>query len=131
MNPFVKIYESLENSFLKNASLSKIRIAMVSKDNATSKNLEREAVSLQAQTLNEWKMAVALATDPDTPDRSMLQKLYDNLLLDNHLASVIDSRILYCQRSPFKIINENGDENLDITWLFERTWFENFIKMVL
>jgi hypothetical protein len=57
--------------------------------------------------------------------------LIKNLMLDNHLASVIDSRILYCQRSPFKIVNEKGEENLELTWLFERTWFEDFIRYTL
>src|SRR5690606_6743046 len=54
-----------------------------------------------------------------------------NLMLDNHLASIIDTRILFCQRSPFKIVTEKGDENEELSWLFERTWFEEFIKLTL
>lgn len=130
-NPFIQIYNSVENAVINNASIGKLRIAMATKDNAVSKNLERQAVTMQAQTLAQWKTAVQMATDPDEPDRSFLQTLYENLLLDNHLASVIDSRILFCQRSPFKIVNEKGEENLELSWLFERTWFEDFVRLTL
>lgn len=99
--------------------------------NAKSQVLEYQAESMQAQTLNEWKMAMLMATDPEEPDKSSLSALYKNLLLDSHLASVIDSRILFCQRSPYKLVSEKGDENPEITWLFERTWFEEFVRICL
>ncbi len=130
-NPFIQLYNAFENNVLKNASDSKLRVTMATRDKSPSQNLEREAVTMQAQTLAEWKTAVTMATDPEEPDRSSLQKLYDNLMLDNHLASVIDSRILFCQRSAFKIVNEKGDENTELSWLFERTWFEDFVKFAL
>lgn len=130
-NPFIQIYNSVENAVINNASLGKLRVAMATKDNAPSRSLERQAQTMQAQTLAQWKTAVQMATDPEEPDRSSLQTLYENLMLDNHLASVIDSRILFCQRSPFKIVNEKGEENLELSWLFERTWFEDFVRMTL
>lgn len=130
-NPFIQLYNAFENNVLKNASDSKLRVTMATRDKSPSQNLEREAVTMQAQSLAEWKTAVTMATDPEEPDRSSLQKLYDNLMLDNHLASVIDSRILFCQRSAFKIVNEKGDENTEFSWLFERTWFEDFVKYAL
>lgn len=132
MNPLVNLYESAANFVLKNTPLTRLRIEMAKRQqNATSSQLEREAVSMQAQSLAEWRSAVAMATDPLEPERTALQRLYDNLLLDNHLSSVIDSRILFCQRSPFKIVNEKGEENMELSWLFERTWFEEFIAYVL
>lgn len=131
-NPFVQLYDAVEKTVLKNADITKIRIAMATKGNdRVSNQLLTEAESMQAQTLNEWKLAITMATDPEEPDRSALYTLIKNLMLDNHLASVIDSRILYCQRSPFKIVNEKGEENLELTWLFERTWFEDFIRYTL
>jgi len=92
-------------------------------------NVDSETIF--AKTLDDWKIAVMLATDPENPDKSQLLQLYKNMDLDLHLTSVIDSRIAYCQRSPFKIVNEKGDENNDLTWLLERTWFEDFIKLTL
>lgn len=131
-NPFVQAYRAIEKKVILNADPRLLNVVAVAKGaNAPSSQLAYEAESMQRQTLKEWTQAYILATDPENPDKTALDRLYKNLMLDNHLASIIDSRILFCQRSPFKIVNENGDENTDISWLFERTWFEEFIKLVL
>ena len=132
MNPFKKIYQAVEKRVLLSADFQLLKVMAAAKSgNAISKQLEYEAETLQVQTLNEWKMAVMSASDPEEPDKQLLSLLYRNLMLDNHLSSVIDSRILYCQRNPFKIVNEKGDENEELTTLLERTWFEEFVKLTL
>lgn len=131
-NPIKQLYQKAEKFFLLNADLQALKVVAVAKgDKAPSKMLNYESETLQAQTLNEWKLAVMMGTDPVQPDFSNLYTLYKNLMLDNHLASVIDSRILFCQRSAFKIVNEKGDEVEDVSWLFERGWFEEFVRLVL
>lgn len=127
-----KAYRKLENYFLSKADVRKLNVHAVSKGSgAKSQELIYEAESVQAQSLKDWSVAILTATDPETPDKSNIKKLYDNLWLDNHLVSIIESRILYCKRSPFKIVNANGDENLELSKLFERTWFEDFIEFTL
>src|SRR5690606_6327653 len=96
-----------------------------------SRELEYEAVTMQAKALSDWKTAVSMATDPEEPNKQYLNELYRNLLLDNHLSSLIDTRILSCIRNPFKLVDEKGNENTEISWLFERTWFEDFERLVL
>jgi hypothetical protein len=132
-NPFKAVYTALENRILRNADPRKLKV--VAEANSSSKNysgqLDYESVTMQSKNLAEWKSAIQLATDPENPDRSSLRTLYENLLLDNHLASVIDSRILFCQRSTFKIVNESGEENEELSKLFERTWFEELVRLIL
>ncbi|GGA84612.1 hypothetical protein GCM10008015_26730 [Flavobacterium palustre] len=131
-NPLTQLYQAIEKRVLLNADPRLLRVVSVAKNgNAPSNQLNYEAETMQRQTLKEWTTAVMAATDPENPDKTGLQALYKNLMLDNHLASIIDSRILFCQRSPFKIVNEKGDENKDLSWLFERTWFEEFVHLVL
>jgi Protein of unknown function (DUF935) len=131
-NPFKKIYSKFENNVLRNADPRKLRVFAESKASKNySDQLEMESVTMQSKNLAEWKTAIQLATDPENPDRSSLRTLYENLLLDNHLASVIDSRILFCQRSTFKIVNESGEENEELSKLFERTWFEELVALIL
>ncbi|TWP31244.1 DUF935 family protein [Apibacter muscae] len=101
------------------------------KSNYLSSLLVPQEISIHAKSINDYKIAVALALDNSNPDRSPLAALYDNLLLDNHVASVIDSRILYSQRSPFKMIDDKGNENEELSWLLERSWFEELIRLVL
>lgn len=132
MKWFDNIKAKIQHTVLNGADIRTLKVYAANKgDTAKSTVLNYEAETLQSQSLNEWKTAILLATDPESPDKSALNTLYKNLKLDNHLMSVIDSRILFCQRSPFKIVNEKGDENKEISWLFERTWFEEFIRLTL
>lgn len=93
--------------------------------------IDHQAISIAAQDIKKYKDAVALASDPQNADFSALSQLYDNLLLDGHLASTIESRILFAQRHPFKFVGEGDSENKEITWLFERPWFDELIYKVL
>lgn len=132
MKWFDNIKSKIQHTVLNGSDIRTLKVYAATKgDTAKSTLLSYQAETLQSQSLNEWKMAILLATDPESPDKSALNTLYKNLKLDNHLMSVIDSRILFCQRSPFKIVNEKGDENKELSWLFERTWFEDFIRLTL
>lgn len=102
-----------------------------SKGTRPSDNIVMENEMQFAKTLEDWKNAIFLATDRTNPDRSQLKELYDNMDLDLHLTSVIESRNAFTQRNPFKIVNEKSEENDDLSWLFERTWFEEFVEFVL
>lgn len=132
-NLFKKAYTVLENKILRNTDPQKLRSvsAAMSQGKNYSGMLEYQSISMQSKNLGEWKTAIMLATDPENPDRSSLRTLYENLMLDNHLASVIDSRILFCQRSTFKIVSQTGEENEELSKLFERTWFEELVRLIL
>ena len=52
--------------------------------------------------------------------------------LDNHLGSVIDTRIAKTQQSPFKLVHKTTKErNEDAETLFKTIWFQEFVKLVL
>lgn len=125
------IYGKVESYFLEKADVQKLNVHAVKKSHAKSESLVLETDTLQKQTLEEWKLALMLATDIENPNRSVLQRLYENLLLDNHLGSVIDSRVLYSQRAPFKIVDNQGNEVEELSELLERTWFEDFVEHTL
>jgi hypothetical protein len=134
MNIIRRTYGRVENYFLQLVGDSRIIVEAAIRRGgleAPSRQIKRSAKNLQAETLKSWKNAVNQATDPESPSRAELSRLYDNLLLDNHLASCIDSRILYVQRSAFKLVDEKGKENKDVTWMLERPWFDDLIKLVL
>lgn len=131
-NPITAAWQYVQRKALVSADIRDLKVVMAAKGGeAVSRMLTYEAETMQSQSLKEWKAAVMAATDPEEPDFTGLERLYKNLMLDNHLASIIDSRILFCQRHPFKIVNEAGEEVEDVSWLFERTWFEEFVKLTL
>lgn len=90
--------------------------------NRQSKNYERKDIE-------DWKMAVMSATDPENPRRGLLMRFYESLMLDLHLASVIDTRILRVQRSSFKIVDANGKENEELKELLERPWYDELVRL--
>jgi len=91
----------------------------------------RQATLYKAKEIKDWKLAIASATDPYYPRRGELCRFYQSLKLDNHLASVIDSRIMRVQRSSYKIVNEKGEENEDLKKLLERPWFDDMVRLVV
>ncbi|MDR0872997.1 MAG: DUF935 family protein [Prevotellaceae bacterium] len=91
----------------------------------------RQANTLNAKEIKDWKSGVMAATDPENPRRGDLMRFYQALLLDNHLASVIDTRILKVQRSSFRLIDDKGNENDELYSLLERPWFEDLVRLVL
>lgn len=133
MNFGKKLYSKIENLVLRNAPFQKVLVeaALRRGDDRVSGKLDFTARTLKAQSLKEWKAAVSAATDPDNPDYSLLAELYYNLLLDNHLSSVIDTLVLFVQRSARKMVDAAGVENKEITQLLERPWFYDLIRYAI
>ena len=139
MKFFDKLEAKIESKIiefgLKKADYNQVMIEAYARrgieDRKMSMKIEKESINHSEKTIEIWKSAVSEATDPDEPNRETLADLYNNLMLDNHLASVIDSRILFAQRSKFKFVDSAGNENKEMSELFERPWFDDLIKKVL
>lgn len=131
-----KIYRIAEAFFLGNASYNQLNsmVAAGKRQNTPmpSDILKHQATLMSAQTLESWKTAVMLATDPDNPDKQNLHLLYENQKTDNHLESTIETRIAKTQQSPFKLVDKNSKERSEeAEKLFKTLWFQDFIKFVL
>lgn len=131
-----KIYRIAEAFFLGNASYTQLNslVAAGKRSNTSmpSSILNHTSTVMRVEDLNSWKTAIMLATDPDNPDKQNLKALYDNMKLDNHLGSVIETRIAKTQQSPFKLQHKTTKErNEDAETLFKTVWFQEFVKIVL
>lgn len=118
---------------VKNAPDDSIQIEAFKRNKGTEKDtliekLLQEAKSMRRKSIRDWKLAVTTATDTDNPELILLADLYENLMLDAHLMSAIDSRILRVQQSNFKIVDKEGKEVEKLDELFKANWFEEFIK---
>ena len=131
-----KIYRIAEAFFLGNASYTQLNslVASGKRSNTSMPSglMNHSATMMRVEDLNSWKTALMLATDPDNPDKQNLKALYDNMKLDNHLGSVLETRIAKTQQSPFKLSHKTSKErNEDTETLFKTLWFQEFIKLVL
>ena len=131
-----KIYRIAEAFFLGNASYTQLN-SLVASGKRTNTSMpsgliNHSATMMRVEDLNSWKTALMLATDPDNQDKQNLKALYDNMKLDNHLGSVLETRIAKTQQSPFKLEHKTTKErNEDAETLFKTVWFQEFVKLVL
>ncbi|MCT4580827.1 MAG: DUF935 family protein [Flavobacteriales bacterium] len=132
MSTFQNIKNSIKGNVLKLLSDRDIIVeAAVRKSNSIEGRVQPHEKSLVAVDIQHWRAAILSALNNEDPDRIQLYQVYENILIDNHLSSIIESRILRVLGSPFKVINSDGEENTDLTKLLERSWFEQFIKHTL
>jgi hypothetical protein len=135
MNYFKNIYTKAEAYFVSRAPEMTIRVENEIRNMANGKKLsdmaQPDPVEPTAKSLKDWKEAIAAATDRESPDWSLLENLHDNLLLDNHLMSVIETRILYTQRSKFRMVDAEGKEVKEATALLERPWYNEAVYKAL
>lgn len=96
-------------------------------DNRPSNIILPKSKSLSVQTIRKWKDALTLAQLAENANRAPLVELYESILLDSHLASVIESRTLKIKQSRFKLVDASGKTNPEINKLLERPWFNSFI----
>ncbi len=127
------LYKKLSERIIRQAPDARIQIeAAIRKGfEPASRQLRYDSIFRKAQQLKDWKNAVSAATDPEYPAKTALWQFYDNLLLDNHLRSCIDTRIAYVKKKPFKLIDDQGVEHPEETWLLERPWMEQLIQLAI
>ena len=116
MNILQKAYNRVQAYFVASAPFAMLKMALAGRTNtAASQYISYQAKMLRVETLNDWKMGVMLATNPDNPEKLKLRQLYDNLEQDNHLGSVIESRIAKTQQSPFRLVTDENGELTEVT----------------
>ena len=99
--------------------------------NDKSASYTKQAINYQTKQINDWKIAVMAATDPENPRHGLLMRFYQSLMLDLHLSGIIDTRILRVQRSSFIIQDKDGNENTELKELLERPWYEDLVRLVV
>jgi hypothetical protein len=128
------IHNAVAKYVFNNTDEKTLRVVAATKsgsNKALSYQTEKEAINMQAKTLADWKLALTLASDPEEPNFNELEKLYQNLELDNHLVATIENRIEPVQGTPFKFTDQSGKENEEAKELFEAMWFIDFIGVCL
>lgn len=129
----MRLYENIKNRiterFLRSASDADILVeAAARRATSLESKIIPHSTSMRSEDLGTWKSAVQAALNTENPNRILLYGVYENVLIDNHLSSIIESRILRVTGSPFRVIDSEGGENTDLTALLEGSWFEHFLK---
>jgi hypothetical protein len=126
--------ERVKKSVLSQINDRQLTIEAVSRGTSSkllSGSIEKEPSLFTPQSLEDWNMARVTALDPKDPSLVLLSQLYDNLLLDQHLKSTITTRVMRVARSRFHIVNDAGEPNDELSELFERPWFEDYVSQIV
>ncbi|GAB3194673.1 hypothetical protein GCM10027293_03410 [Pontibacter aydingkolensis] len=90
------------------------------------------SITRSKQDMATLKSALAMAESTINPTRDLLYNIYENILTDAHLTSVINSRKNKVTSKNFKLVNvKTGKEELDKTKLFQTAWFYKFMEHTL
>jgi SPP1 gp7 family putative phage head morphogenesis protein len=84
--------------------------------------------NLAKQSIKSWLQAVEAASDAEEPNFLELKEVYNSILLDLHLESIIETRILKILQAKFCIKNSDRVETPELVELFEKPWFGEFLK---
>lgn len=83
------------------------------------------------QDIDSWRAALGLAEDVLFPNRNALLKLYNEIILDAHIQSVIQQRTNRLLGAGYRIVNDAGEEDAEAWKLFESAWFYRFLELAL
>lgn len=132
MNTNSKIGKSYRSEHLKHVPDSVILVeAALRRGQSVSELITPSAPSQSRIGLQEWKNAYMAARNPDYPNRNQLFAVYDNIMIDNTLTSIIDTRILKVQQSKFNVYDKTKKPNPDLAYFFERPWFNDFLRLAM
>ena len=93
--------------------------------------LIKSTVALTKKDIASWRQAWQMAITQNNPQRFRLYDIYDDVAVDNHLSGAIDQRKGMVIQKTFKLVDRNGNENADVTKMFETEWFRDFVDLTL
>lgn len=90
-------------------------------------NLTKRRQFIASMKLDEWKLAIQWAEQPDRPRRDILYEIYKEVLRDAHTRGEYEKAINKVCGSPFAVFNKGGKEiDEKATRLLQRQWFEDY-----
>lgn len=125
--PRPNLFERLRAAFSPSASNSLFRPG--SQPSEHMPDLERWTMPHRSMDMADWTVAKNMALNAYRPDRTRLLDLYDSILVDSHLASTMESRVLRVVRSRYRLMK--GDKpQPELARMLEAQWFEDFLQYV-
>ncbi len=126
----MNLITQIGNYFISKADRKTILNAYYSKNKGRPIDWKRQAQNMSAKKIEDWKMALMSATDPDNPRRGELMRFYNNLLTDLHLSACIENRVLPVQCAPFKLVDKDNNPDTEAKKLLERPWWLDLTRLI-
>lgn len=80
------------------------------------------------QTIQKFRIAQRAWENPLNPNRTLMYDIYRDVILDAQVYSQLENRKVQTIGSKFRIVDNEGEENKELTKLFKTKWFHNFLN---
>lgn len=87
----------------------------------------KTSVARARRQIGDWTGALRSAENVETPNRSRLYGIYNDVMLDAHLIAEINKRMNSLLESDFSLLDENGVANPEATALINKSWFTKLL----
>jgi phage gp29-like protein len=105
-------------------------MAKKTNQNIIVQNISFKAVNRTNIDIAKWRQALKNA-EADSKTRYGLYDIYEEILLDGHLSSLIEKRINAITNLELKFFDKSGKENEDVNSLINTIWFEKLLKEII
>lgn len=93
--------------------------------------LDEQSFYYRNKDIQAWKNALQQAKSKENPTREALVDVYENLMYDTHLSSIIENRVLNVLQSNYGLYNSEGVLSEELTAIITKPWFRQFIRAAM
>jgi hypothetical protein len=124
----MELWKSIKKIFIKEAPISaNINPMDRHKEGIIINHLNVRTVHRQTQDIQKWRNAIVQA-ESAMQYRKTLYDLYEDLLLDGFLGSVIDKRVRAICNRQMAFVRTDGERDEDISKLSRKGFFEDLLR---
>jgi hypothetical protein len=87
--------------------------------------------SLYRKEITDWQQARMIRRDPFNPLTYMIQQLYKDSMLDNHLSGAIENRLLRVLNKQFFLKDKDGNVDKERSAYIQKKWFKHIVRKAL
>lgn len=91
-------------------------------------------ITMRSQDIGKWKRAIDSARSVTNPNRTMLYELYENIMLDGHLESVLEKRVMGITNKEIAFYPKGKDGVVDekvMEFVVKTPWFFEMLKAIM
>jgi hypothetical protein len=136
MNPFSNLAERATNFILSRIPNHRLQVENALRNGrpdtgSAAEDVVPEVIAQRSASLAEWTNAVNLARNPFIQNRRDLHRIFDNVMLDLQLTTLIEKRIERVQADKFKVLGPDGTEQPELAKLFQTMWFRQYVRYLI
>ena len=104
---------------------------VTAKKQAPKTETQKTQVERERWTAVKWRESLREAENVYNPQRVLMQKLFNDVILDGYVKSAISKRKNLTLLKDFEFLNPDGSENEEIEKFFDKIWFKKLINYIL